>query len=173
MQQGGLLALDIATRTGWAYGRIPVRGMTALEAVATKPPQPDSGVILVRSRLGIGHFLSEFVDHLGELLDTRKPSAVVIEAPILPQTVNFETVRKLMAMAGLAEMLATQRGIRRLRFVQPSSVKKHFTGSGRAKKPDMEAACTSRGWVFVDDNEADALAIWDLGCDLYRKERLQ
>lgn len=171
MQQGGLLALDIATRMGWAYGRIPLRGLTMLEAVAVQPPQPDSGVVTVRSALGVGHFLSEFTDRLGELFDTKRPNGLVIEAPILPQTTSFDTVRKLMAMAGLAEMLAAQRRIRWVRLVQPASVKKHFTGNGRAKKPDMEAACASRGWVFADDNEADALAIWDHGCALYRRDR--
>lgn len=75
-----------------------------------------------------------------------------------------------MAMAGIAEMLADQRGIRWRAVAQPAAVKKHWTGRGNAKKPDMIVACRQRGWEVKDDNEADALAIWDLGCALYRME---
>jgi Holliday junction resolvasome RuvABC endonuclease subunit len=168
---GGLLALDIATVTGWAYGRVPRRAMTRLEMAASQPPKPQSGVILVRSKQGIGHFLSEFEGHLSDMLDRLRPAGLIIEAPILPQTTSFDTVRKLMAMAGNVEKLAAQRGIRWHRVVQPSSVKKHFTGSGRAKKPEMIAECQARGWFpLATDDEADALGIWDYGCDMYRRE---
>jgi Holliday junction resolvasome RuvABC endonuclease subunit len=171
MATGGLLALDIATRTGWAYGRVPLRGTTALEASAVRPPKPDSGIIRVLTEAGgLGHFLAEFEERLTGLLDDKRPGGLIIEAPLLPKLTSFETVCKLMSMAGIAQKVADQWRIRWRRIAQPASIKKHFAGKGNAKKPDMIAACRQRGWEVFDDNEADALAIWDLGCALYRKE---
>lgn len=168
---GGLLALDIATRTGWAYGRVPVRGLSAIEAASLQPPQPESGVLRVLTQAGgVGHFLAEFHDRLDAMLAERRPGGLIIEAPILPKFTSFETVRKLMGMAGIAEMLADRRAIRWRAVAQPSAVKKHWTGKGNAKKPAMIAACEARGWTARDDNEADALALWDFGGALYRQE---
>lgn len=169
--QGGLLALDLATVSGWAYGRIPAVGPTALEVAANKPPQPASGVIRVQSIQGLGHFLSEFEDRLGALMDAKRPAGLIIEAPILPKLCNFETTCKLMSLAGIAQLQAARRGIRWVKLVQPTSVKKSFAGSGKAKKPDMMAACDARGWTYATHDEADALGVWVHGCELYRQER--
>jgi Holliday junction resolvasome RuvABC endonuclease subunit len=171
MTAGGLLALDIATKTGWCYGRVPLRGATAIEAASSPPARPESGVLRVMTEAGgVGHFLAEFHFRLTRLLYDKRPAGLIIEAPLMPKMTSYETVRKLMSMAGIAEMLADQRGIRWRAVAQPASVKKHWTGKGNAKKDDMIAACRQRGWWVADDNEADALAIWDLGCHLYRKE---
>lgn len=167
-KSGGLLALDIATRTGWAYGRVPLRALTALEMTAIRQRQPASGVITVQSTQSLGHFLSEFEERASRLFDRYQPAGVVIEAPILPKMVNFNTACKLMHMTGEVQKMAARRGIGFVRTTQPASVKKHFTGNGRAQKPEIMAACEKRGWIYRDDNEADALAIWDLGCELYR-----
>lgn len=168
---GGLLALDIATKTGWAYGPVPIRALTALEMTATKPRKPVSGVITVQSTQSLGHFLSEFEERAARLFDRYQPAGLIIEAPILPKGVNFTTACKLMHMAGEAQKMAARRGISWVQTVQPASVKKHFTGNGRAQKPEIMAACDARGWTYVDDNEADAQAIWDLGCEQYRNGR--
>ncbi|MBB0023652.1 hypothetical protein DEE38_09785 [Ralstonia pickettii] len=39
------------------------------------------------------------------------------------------------------------------------TIKKHATGRGNAKKPDMIAAAQARGVRVVDDNHADAVAL--------------
>ncbi|CAJ0803118.1 hypothetical protein LMG18090_04393 [Ralstonia mannitolilytica] len=39
------------------------------------------------------------------------------------------------------------------------TIKKHATGKGNAKKPDMIAAAKARGIAAKDDNEADAVAL--------------
>lgn len=166
---GGLIAFDIATTTGWAYGRVPVLATTALERAAQKPPQPASGVIRVQSAQGLGHFLSEFEERLCGLLDRYQPAGAIIEAPILPKACNFDTSCKLMSLAGEALKQFSRRGIRVLKQAQPATVKKHFTGNGRAEKADIMAECDRRGWTYATNDEADALAIWDLGCHLYRQ----
>lgn len=163
--QGGLLALDVATVTGWAYGRVPVSAATS-----TFPPKPESGAIMLPGGLAVGSLLAKFEDELGALIIRLAPKGMIIEAPILPKFTSHETVRKLMSLAGIAEKLAYQHCIRRRYVVQPAQVKKHWTGKGNAKKPDMVAACEARGWAVSVHDEADALAIWDLGCAMYRKE---
>jgi hypothetical protein len=40
------------------------------------------------------------------------------------------------------------------------TIKKYWTGSGRAKKPDMIAEAQKRGYDIVDDNEADSVALY-------------
>ena len=40
---GGVLALDLATHTGWALGRLPRRPLLPKEARIQKPPKPQSG----------------------------------------------------------------------------------------------------------------------------------
>lgn len=44
------------------------------------------------------------------------------------------------------------------------SIKKHWTGSGNARKEAMIAEAERRGFVVKNDNQADALAVLD--CDL-------
>lgn len=167
---GGLIALDIATTTGWAHGRIPVLATTELERAAQKPPQPTSGVIRIQSVQGLGHFLSEFEEKLCVILDQYHPAGGIIEAPILPQACNFDTSCKLMSMAGLALLQFSRRGIVTLKNAQPSSVKKHFTGSGKAPKGGIMDECDHRGWTYATNDEADALAIWDFGCEQWRRK---
>lgn len=45
--------------------------------------------------------------------------------------------------------------------VHSATIKKHATGKGNAKKPDMMNAAMARGWKPSDDNEADALWLLD------------
>ena len=43
-----------------------------------------------------------------------------------------------------------------------TTIKKHATGNGHAKKPEMMEAARKRGWDFKNDDEADALWIMNL-----------
>lgn len=45
--------------------------------------------------------------------------------------------------------------------VHAATLKKHATGKGNSDKAAMMAAARARGWQFKDDNEADALWIFD------------
>lgn len=80
---------------------------------------------------------------------------------VSPTTTNIDTVRRLNGLAGIAEMVAHKRGLPVPLVVQNTTIKKHWTGSGRARKPDMVYLATQRGWRAEDDNHADALALWD------------
>lgn len=49
--------------------------------------------------------------------------------------------------------------------VPVGEIKKHWTGKGNADKEAMIAAAVERGYSPADDNEADALALFDLKAD--------
>jgi hypothetical protein len=49
--------------------------------------------------------------------------------------------------------------------VPVGEIKKHWTGKGNADKDAMIAEAVRRGYSPVDDNEADALALFDLKAD--------
>jgi len=65
-------------------------------------------------------------------------------------------------LRGVIKLVASRRHIRFVLF-HPTTIKAFATGSGRAKKPQMMAACKRLlGITPSDDNEADALWILEL-----------
>jgi len=170
--QGGLLALDLGTITGFAIGRVPPRPLTPLEANVAKPPQPESGIFIVaESGTAAGRYGCIYRDWLYQVINERRPGGIIFEAPILHRLTNPNTVRRLNGLVFVTQMLAFEHRIHWIREGQPSTVKKHISGNGGPGKEHVKAAILARGWQFVDDNAADALALWCYGCDLYVNER--
>lgn len=141
-----VLALDLATRTGWAVGQIegePVYGTHLL---------PETGS-------DIGSFLLAFDQWLHDMLTVHAPTLVVFEAPILAGRTQLATVRKLACLAGHTEFVCAGRQTRRME-ADLQTVKKFFAGHGRADKAAMIAMARRYGWFPKDDNAADALGLW-------------
>lgn len=169
---GGVLALDLATVTGWAVGPLPRRPLTLLEATVRKPPQPLSGIQrIARPGTNVGKFLSNYADWLELMIEEHKPQGLIFEAPILPAHGNMVSTRKLVGLAGVTEMVAHDMGIRWVREGYPSQIKLHICGFGGPGKDGVKAAIRARGWSFADDNEADALALHDYAGHLFAQER--
>lgn len=171
---GGLLALDLATVVGWAHCGLGYRAVTSLEAQAIDRP---TGVLSGSHRIaapgvGIGGFLNAFDLWLSDLVTLHTPDILVFEAPILTggQT-SIDTARKLMCLAGVTELIAHRRQIPIVREVNVSSVKKHWTGNGRAKKFEMIDAARARGFAPRTDDEADALAAMDFAASILLDRR--
>lgn len=172
MSVGGVLSLDLATVLGYAVGRLPPLPITQLEAAATKPPQPHSGFHrIAQPNTPVGPFLSAYADWLDAMLAEHKPGGLIFEAPILPAKTSLDTVRKLVGLAGVTQMLAHETGITWIREAQPSSVKLHICGSGAPGKTGVQRAIMERGWEFATDDQADALALWDYAVHLAYRER--
>lgn len=143
-----ILALDLSTHTGWAAG--PLGG------------RPSFGTHhLPKTGDDIGRMLVAYEDWLRAMVADVRPTHVFFEAPILSQ--RTMTARKLMGLASETERLCHRLGLP-VREVNLMTVKKRFTGSGRAEKARMIEEARRRGWDVKDDNQADALAIWDFGC---------
>lgn len=147
--QGSILSLDLATSTGWACGK--------------PDDEPRFGTFKLPSTgEDIGRFLVKFEDWLNDMITVEAPGLVVFEAPILRRGGGNPVVaRKLMGLANSVETICYRRDVR-CRQAHLATVKKSFTGSGRAEKADMIAMARRWGWGVRNDNEADALGLWVL-----------
>lgn len=139
-----ILALDLGTKTGWAAG------LTHVTSSGTQ-------------NFAQGKFAGGGMRFLAfeRWLDTWAEGDGLIE-------VWFEEVRRHIGTdaahiyGGLLAVLTKwceQRGIP-YQGVPVGTIKKHATGRGNAKKPEMIAAAVAAGFAPKDDNEADALALW-------------
>lgn len=159
-----VLALDIATRTGWAAGRhgeAPRHG-----SIRLAPPGSSNGAI----GCGLLRWMTDF-------LALERPDAVYYEVPIDPRHMGggtrFATTRILVGLPFLAETIFEACGVFRVYEVGVQQVRKQFLGEARPKnkKAAVISACHKRDWRPVDDNAADALAIWSFATNHERKLR--
>ena len=175
MRKGSILALDLAETTGWA--------IASEEAVANWPLSfgellkgagPIEGV-----RYGSQRFSSVTGRHgvvylscarwLRDMIDFHRPCIIFMEAP-LPQHKSASSARRALGLSAVAEITAEEKGVD-IFEEHVSTVRKHFAGSGHAKKPDIIARCIDRGWNPQDNNASDALALLDHGICLVRRPR--
>ena len=141
-----IAALDIATLTGVCVGEpeeVPQLSHNSFPSTG-----PDIGRFLDAGEVWIRSFLQAI-----------QPALVVFEAPVLPQTTQIATVRKLHGLAGVIEMVCYREGVE-VAEAHLQSVKKALTGKGNAKKPEMVAACRAYGFSPAVEDEADAFGVW-------------
>lgn len=155
-----ILALDLATSTGWACGS---PGGTPITFGTVKMPStgPD-----------IGRFVQVFRDWVNLAIDEMEPTEIVYESPIMPATANLATTRKLYSLGGVLELVARDRGIE-ISEEHMQEVRVYFLGISRAPKtvPQKErrkwikdkvvAKCHERGFLVTCDDEGDAVALLD------------
>lgn len=149
---GGILFLDIATKTGWAEGlpgERPVSGTYRLAPEGAKPAAIFGGMLAF----------------LGARLTAFRYRMIVYEAPMDPRhmTTNINTARVLLGLPAVVEAVAHQTGHHAIREASVHDVRKHLLG-GRPPNGEAKAAVIAavRGLGFdpTDDNEADAIAGW-------------
>lgn len=151
-----MLALDLAGLLGWAanpFDSVPRFGSHQL------PKTGDD----------VGRYIAAFDDWLQAMLDFEDPSGVIYEAPSIFMKTTPVTIEKLVGLATHTQLVCHRRGIRRW-SANPSQVKKHFTGRGNAKKPDMVSTARRCGFKVRDDNEADAIAVWWWSVECFGEE---
>lgn len=141
-----LLALDLATTTGWAlreHGQV-VSGVQTFDVKRGESP----GMRYLR--------LARWLEEIGAR------SELIVYEQVVPAPAKFggASAREIAyGMAAHVQRYCAARGIEHAP-VYPSSLKKWLTGRGNAGKPDMVAAVARRwGYAILDDNHADALAL--------------
>ena len=148
-----ILALDVATLTGWA-------------CLADPEAEIVSGI--TDSRGGnIGAQLHLWQQQLCALLERTKPYSIWREAPIVrtgPRT-GAESRRQLMAFHGILDLEAYRIGVP-VKELQPNSLKAHAGSARYDKKQMMVAAKFLTGVEPKDHNEADALVLLDYALQL-------
>lgn len=156
-----VLALDTSTATGWAHddlnGGKPIWGTWPLGSW---------------KRDLVDHAFAKLLEHVSERIATAGITHVAIEEPLNVYAHSGWQGSKARKDPDLAAALlgfwACATGMARARGCQvfetsPATVRRHFIGHGR--HPDPKAAvmgrCRQLGWKIENDNEADALSIWD------------
>lgn len=164
-----ILALDLALQTGWALG-----------TPADNAPRSGS-IQIARSDASMAKMFSEWRLYLRDFLSLNPDvSLVVFESPLLPfmkaGATNINTIRRLIGLASVTEELLFTLGKYDIREARVSDVRSHFIGSNRHKRAEAKMLtarkCRTLGWEPVDDNAADALALWDYQIACLRKTNL-
>ena len=155
---GGVLALDLSSRVGWAYGSVD----------ASKPL---CGV-WVLARGDLGRTLASFENELEDAIALHRPGLIMVEAPLPPTaTSNATTWRQQLGLAALAETTAYRNSIP-FREQAASTIRRAVLGTARfpggAAKQAIMAFCEGQGWRVPDDNAGDACVTW-----LYTVRELQ
>jgi len=136
-----ILALDIATKTGW-------KTETTSGVWDLKPNRGESeGMRVVR-----------FKSKVRELIDLESITLISYERPA-----GFHKSSLMVAseMVGVLKDLCIETGID-LACYSASEIKKFATGKGNANKDAMIKAATDLGFNPKDDNEADAIHLYNL-----------
>jgi hypothetical protein len=160
-----ILALDTATVTGWACGKVggtPKFGSRNFGGANVK-----RGLVFAQFRFWLHSGCAKL-----------RPTLIVYESPYIPRTpvnppapgarpfvMNADTLRRLLWFTGEIEEVAAELSIE-CREATTSEIAKFFTGKARwpggrdEKKERTKEMCRAYGWDVTNDNEADALALW-------------
>lgn len=152
MDEKTILALDLAARTGWAFGKVGARS-------------PISGSIrFAKPGASLGMVFSTCRVWLRDLVLLHQPNVVVFESPMTPAHMsgktNATTIRLLVGLTAIAEEACFGLDCREAKVIE---VRRHFIGANPKREQAKAltiAACRRLGWAPVDDNAADALALW-------------
>ena len=140
-----LLALDLGTHTGYAVRR---RDGTVIHGTENFTP---------RASWSPGQRWTRFRSWLSVLVVNEQIHHITYERVIFGHS-SASASDVYGGFRALVEMVADNHNVA-LSCVSVPTVKKHFTGSGRADKAAMIVEARRRGFRPVDDNAADALAV--------------
>lgn len=155
MTQRTVLALDLATNTGWAEGEIgalPRFGSTRFAPAGSAPAAIFGGAI----------------QWLGTRLQAFRPHVIAYEAPFAPSVMrghtNANTARILLGLPAVMEGVSYRMGVHNLMEASVGDVRQHFIGTRRLKSAEAKRAviqrCRDLALDVQDDNQADAVALW-------------
>ncbi len=157
-----ILALDIATSTGWAAGETSAA--------------PTFGCYRIQTDgRNFGMAMNDFSRWLDSMIDAYMPDQIVYEKPIttIHGKTSLETKCLLIGLCMHAESVAYDHGLP-ISWVNNATVKKHFTGHGgfgkKTKPYPMIVAAHQRGWMVETHDEADACGVWDYGIHCHDPE---
>lgn len=162
-----ILAIDCATRFGWAFGPAgekPVSGSQYFtrDGKAPKGGSISNGAKFYNAMRWAAWASKEFT-----------PTHVFCEAPIAPNAKQGETssvvLGVLYGLPACLEGMLYGLGIYHFEYAYPNSVRRNFIGKGNLKgeiaKPMVWRKCIALGWLDINDDDishdrTDALAIW-------------
>lgn len=169
--RGGVLSLDLATLTGWAFAATEA----AIAWPCSKPfhdhvllpPEPRPGASFGTLRTGKpgsahGERAQALADWLEELQRTSDPGVIVIEQPMPAKfSKNLAATQIAIGLSMVVQSHAHRHGCS-FRQVPIVSAKAWFGSKLQKNKAPMIECARRLGWHVQSDHEADALAILDL-----------
>lgn len=141
-----IVALDLGTKCGWA--------LSAANGIRSASTSIAAGAKQLPAQRWLKFRL--LLDSLAEHADI---TALYFE-DVKAHGPGVQAAHVYGGLVAMLELWAYHRNIP-LHPVGVGTIKKHWTGKGNAKKPDMVAEAKRRGFTPRDDNEADALALLD------------
>lgn len=157
-----ILAIDIATVTGFARGRVGSTPVCGSFRFASRGSE-DNAVFAACHRW------------IADILEPRpRPDIIIVEKMLSPEaklgSTTTEVRDRLAGLQGIIRAVAVRRGISDIQEAGVQEVRKHFIGHGNLKrdkaKARVMAVCNALGWDAPDDNAGDAAALWHFACCL-------
>jgi Holliday junction resolvasome RuvABC endonuclease subunit len=146
-----VLALDLATQTGWAYSS------AGLVTSGSK------GFGLKKGE-GSGQRFLKFRSWLRDQIEIIKPDLVAYE-----EVMRWSSGAAAKCYCGLLATMQTECEAKEIPYegVHVGTIKKAATKNGAASKEQMIQAAKSRGYKPTDDNEADAIHLLHIYLDRF------
>ena len=160
MDPGGILALDLASTVGWAYGPIVSEGAT-----------PTCGAWILPNIGGIGAKCAAFENELLDSISLFQPSHIVMEAALPAKAQSSQwSAEAAIGLSCYAQGTAYRHDID-ISKISALTVRKVILGRGTFPKGEakdfVQAFCREQGWRFPTHDAADALVTW-----LYASRRI-
>src|SRR6187399_848697 len=160
---GNVLALDLATTTGYAYG--PPRGVPTFGSIRFIKPGG--------SRAQAYRSFRAWLEGKWNVRDAQ-PDLIVYESAnvqFMGGKTNIETIKMLIGLAEHLEEWAHNKF--ELREATTAQVRSHFLGQNMKSaiaKPATVERCRQLGWMANTSDEGDALALWNYQCSFLDPE---
>jgi hypothetical protein len=153
-----VLAFDLATKTGIAFGRVGGKPSTASVYLGKNDAER----------------WAKAISYCASMIESVSPDLVIVESAVGGAKASAFLIGLVACVTGEA----TRRGVP-VKSYFPATVRKHFLGkaltardfpskSTTAARAAVKAAvvnkCRQLGWDVQDDNAADAAALWDFAC---------
>jgi hypothetical protein len=154
-----VLALDLATISGWAKGYVG--------------GEPNYGSLrFAKADASENAIFNAALRWANELLAEKpRPDFIMIER-LLPGDAkrghtNSQVRDRLAGLHAIVRAMAFERGVYRIETVDVGAARRHFIGDSPAReqaKREVMRQCRKLGWAPADDNAGDALALWHYQC---------
>jgi len=159
-----ILALDLATTTGWAKGG-PDDERPISSFIRFGNAESSANAVFGAALLWLSDFMKQ---------DPR-PTTLMLERMLPPQAklgATSTAVRdRLAGLHGITRAVAHLRGIYDIGEASALDVRQHFCLDRHAGKQGVFDKCKALGWPVKDLNESDACALWHYSCAIVRPQR--
>jgi len=144
-----ILALDLATKTGWATGSRPTEITSGVQDFSLQRGD-SSGMRYLR-----------FESWLTDVITLVHPEVIIYEQAHqrggAPTEIAYGFITHTLKICAKYQI--------EHQALHTGTLKKFWTGKGNAGKSEMIAECRRRGFSPRDDNEADAIALLHWGLE--------